>query len=125
MTYQVADNWDNEGALADLSVQPRCEGLRVGRRRIAGDGLIYDDGNLTGELIFDYMTKAQKTAIDSELGLSSVSSNKITITLPYGANRTVGNYNAIVDRPDETVSARFERTRWLQIRYILRGIHAT
>lgn len=125
MTYQVSDGWDNEGGLTELSIQPRCEGLRKGRRRIAGDQLTYDDGDLIGELVFDYMTKEQKAAIDSELGVDSESSNKITITLPFGASRTFNNYNAIVEAPDETVNARFERTRWLQIRYALRRIHAT
>lgn len=124
MTYQIADGYNNAGGLADISIQPATNGLRAGRRIVAGNGQVIEDGFYTTELVYGYLTATQYTTLLSEFGLSGVVANEVTIRLPQNDGRAFANYNAIIIKPDMPSEARFERSKYLNIRFIVRRIAA-
>jgi len=98
MAVQTATGWDNAGALADLSVQPRVYLPEPGRRRRAGDGLTYIDGALVQRMTYGYLTKANYTTTLTEMGVASAESAKMTVRT-LGRDGTEANWNAIITRP--------------------------
>ena len=124
MTYKIAVSYNNAAGLTALSIQPRMNGLVPGRRTTASDGTVYQDGFLSCELIFDYLTPAQYTALLSEMGLSSATSAKVTITLPANISRTDTNYNAIIELPAVPQQGAYERRKWLSVSFNVTRIEA-
>jgi hypothetical protein len=103
MTILVAIGWNNTGALAPFSWQPpKIATITPGRRQRGGDMLVYIDGYYRTALIYGYLTKAIKTAILSELGLTSAESAKITLQLPGRDRDTDQTWNAVVEHDVET-----------------------
>lgn len=118
MDYKVAQGYDQTGGLADFSTPhpPRCAGLRGGRRLMAGDGVMRQDGKRNTVLEFSFFSAAQVSALLTQLGLSyetETISGEFTLTLPSNQDRAFGNYNAVITLPDPIADTAFDRGKWL------------
>lgn len=118
MTYEAATGYNNTAGYVELDPPPRLEVIEDGRIEIAGDGLSYADGFKQGELIWGYLTTTQFTALLTIFGLTSAKSARITISLPIDNNRDHDDCNAIIEKPNP----RFERGRFIDVRFPLRRI---
>jgi hypothetical protein len=116
MAYQVAIGYNQAGALANISVQPRTRGLTPGDRQMSGDGLIYEDGFPGTVLEYGFLTAAQFNTLLGEFGISSAASAKVTIRIPNDA-RSEANYNAIVIKPEFTREGHFEFAIYRDVKF--------
>jgi hypothetical protein len=126
--YQVAAGYNNAAGLADFSTpfEPRCHGLRGGRRLVAGDGVVKQDGRRNTSLIFSFFSAAQVNTLLTQLGLdydTETVSGKFTVTLPSNQDRAFGNYNAVITLPDPIADTEFDRGKWLPFVLTLTNIH--
>lgn len=119
MTYEVATGFNHANSTTPLSIQPRTTGLQPGRRLVAGDRTVVEDGDQTTALEYGYLTPQAYYDIHNELGLHAAVSNEITITIPDNFERDFTAYNAVVERPR---NPRFERGKWLDVAFPLRVI---
>ncbi len=122
MPYQIAIAWDNAGGLADMSKQPRTRGLSPGRRQQAGDRLIKEDGFLRTVLEYGFMTPTEYSTAQSEAGLTSAASAKVTIRLPRNLDRAFTNYNAVIEDISPPSTATFDRGLWISVRFSVTSI---
>ncbi len=122
MPYQIAIAWDNAGGLADMTKQPRTRGLSPGRRQQAGDRLIKEDGTLSTILEYGFLTIVEYTALQSEFGLTSVASAKVTIRLPRNLDRAFTNYNGVIEDISPPSTASFDRGLWINARFRVTGL---
>jgi hypothetical protein len=121
MTYQIAAGHDNEAGLTAIDPQPRMSQLAPGRRQVAGNGMVYEDGFETATLDYGYLTKVQYDALLTAFGLDSAASAQVTIRVPRNSDRTFQNYNAVIVRP---ASLNLDRGKWLGVSFQLQRIEA-
>lgn len=100
MTYQIASGYDNVAGLTQLDPQPRCPGINSGRTIVSVDGMIYEDGYGNADLIYTVLTKDEYDSLLTQMGLTSVKSAQVTVSLPQNQDRNFSNYNAIITKPD-------------------------
>ena len=113
-TYQVADGFDSEGSYADLAPQPYCERVQYGRRADVLSGAVYSDAAYA-DLVHagggnEGITDAEMSALLTSYGVTMITSNDITITLP-GDDRTADNWNGTVF----LLSGRFYKGLWRDV----------
>jgi hypothetical protein len=124
VAYQVAIGYNQAGALADISVQPKTPGLSPGVRDISGDGLIYEDGFKSTTLEYGFLTAAQFNTLLGEFGLSATTASaKVTIRIPNDA-RSEANYNAIIVKPDFTREGQYKFGIYRDVKFKVRRLDA-
>ena len=106
--YQVATGYNNAAGLTTLTHQPFCMGIRAGRRVIAGNGMLIEDGLGSADLVFNLLKKAQYSTVLAEFFITSAPSAQITMRMPRNSDRAFANFNAIVLRPDLPVDGSYE-----------------
>lgn len=99
MAHQIAAGWNNAGALADVTIQPRCTTPTYGRVRRAHDGSLKADGYLRQVWAYGFLTTAQYTTLLTEFGLASAESAEVTVKTA-DRERDTTNWNAIISRPE-------------------------
>lgn len=124
MTYKAALGENiAEVSLVDLDPQPKMRGLKNGRRRVAGNGLTYQDGAGNASLEYGYLTSSDWAGLLTLFGLTGGTvSNAITITLPDNYNRTFSRYNAVVVLPDLPEEAEYTGRKFVSVEFALMGI---
>jgi hypothetical protein len=99
--YQLADGSDAEASYASVDPQPASEGLLYPDRVYAIDGTPIDKG--LPFVIWRYGPQLDEDDYDSlltQFGLSSATSNDVTIKTQTGAGRdTWSDYNGKIIRP--------------------------
>lgn len=123
-TYQVADTFDNEAGYANLDPQPRCEGIQYARRVDVQSHAVYNDAPYA-DLIHAQggnqgLTTAEMNALFTSYGVTSTTSNDITVTLP-GDDRAADNWNGTVS----LLSARFYNGLWRDVVFRVILVSAT
>lgn len=126
--YQMATGFNNAGSLADFSTpfEPRCSGLKGGRRIVSGDAVVRQDGRRNTSLIFSFFSASEVDTLLTQLGLdydTETISGEYTVTLPSNQDRTFGNYNAVITLPDPIADTEFDRGKWLPFILTLTNIH--
>jgi hypothetical protein len=99
--YQVAQGHDNSGALANITPQPRCSGVRYARRTYSADGQVYEDGALLSAWEFTAISESEYAALLIAFGLTAAASAAITARTVISNDRTFGIVNATIIRPAE------------------------
>lgn len=119
MTYQIVDGYNNEGTLADVTVQPRSQGFIAGRFTTAGDGSTVTDGFPSTTWEYTALTEAQFAALNTQFGISrDTPSNQVTIkTNPHEDEDTWGAYNAIIHYPNITREGNYRSGFWHDVEY--------
>ena len=108
MTYEVADGDDNEAGFADVSPQPKSEGIKPTRRTYGADGSVIDEGKYV-ELEFNML--ASQTAYDSlltQFGVNGSLTNDVTVRVRDETWAFV-NKNGTAIRPEMGRDARWGR----------------
>ncbi|RMG85347.1 MAG: hypothetical protein D6712_09670 [Chloroflexi bacterium] len=123
MSYQIALGYNNTVGLTPLQIQPRFFRFEYPLVRPAGDGTLYADGLLSGQLQYNALLSEHYELILSQFGLSfgSAMSSQITIALPRNDDRSFGNYNAIAWYP---IEARYESGAWRDVVIQLTNLEA-
>lgn len=127
MNYAVADGFNNEGGLDDLTPQPATPGgIQTADRIWSADRMSYPDGDKFVELVFTFMEPQEKTDMDVTLGVNEdVTSNEITIRLRLnaasGGQPVFANFNGIVHWP-ETIKR--DMVGWPQVVYRVTALEA-
>jgi hypothetical protein len=133
VAIQVALGYGNTGGLANLTPEPRLEGIAQGRALIAGNRLMRYDGTMRAELIWGFaLISSLSTYWDdfvynnilTQLGLASADSAEITIALPNNRTRTNVNHNGVAYLPDLPSVARWDRRKLSEFRITIQGIVA-
>jgi hypothetical protein len=99
MSYEQADGWNNEGALAPISIQPRCAGIKKAEKRFSVSSVARSSGAQYADLIYTALLADQFDALLAEFGLDSAESSRRTFTLPID-DRTFGVFNGTIIRPE-------------------------
>lgn len=101
-SYQVADEHDNAGALANVSMQPKSDGVFYAAEVTGLTGIAHDEGTAWFEWRYSSIEKANLATVLSELGVPvGTKSNQVTVkTRKDPLNDTFQNYNATVLHPD-------------------------
>lgn len=121
--YQISQGHDNAGSLQTMVPQPHMTGLEWGSREIAGDMLMKLDGFKRGHLVFDYMSKAQRIAFETQAGLSEgVESALVTVRIPRNSDRAFTNFNATIVAPAMPDEAAFASGKYVPIDFVLEGL---
>jgi hypothetical protein len=91
--YKVAPGWGNTAGLTLLDPQPRSTGgevqvgLQFGVPRYGADGSAYFDGQFF-EIKYVALTLAERNSLDSQFGVVTVSSAKVTVSLARWITRS-------------------------------------
>lgn len=96
MTYQCALNYNNTAGYANIAPSPVCKGIQYAYEDTPLGSVQISNGY--AELYFSILTPVEYVALLTTFGLSAASRKEITITLPLN-DRTMGNFNAIVNLP--------------------------
>lgn len=107
MTYQLATAFDNEGGLAAMVVQPKTpSGIQTAERIWAVSGASFPEGQQFIDLVFTFMTPAEKEAFDAQAGISAITtSSEVTVRIrtnhtSSGDTPLFANYNGIIHYPE-------------------------
>lgn len=124
MTYQIADGFDQTGSLADVLVQPRCEGIIYPDRIVALDDTEYDDGYGLTKWEYSMLTSDQFNALLAQFGLSStVLTNDVTISTRID-DRTFANYNGKIVLPINGKERKYRRGFWRDVTFRIKQLEA-
>lgn len=99
-TYKVAEGFNAATAdFADISPQPKSQGIRPTRRTFSGDATINDEGSYC-ELEFSALQdETEYQALLTQFGIESSLSAQVSVYIRNGVY-TFGYYNAIVVQPE-------------------------
>ena len=123
-TYQVADGFDNEAGFADVSPQPKSEGIKPSRRTYGGDGSVYDEGTYV-ELVFNMIPDvASYQSLLNQFGVQSALTNDVTVKV---RNETFAfvNKNGTAIRPEPGRDVRWNKFFPRNVVILIRGLAAT
>lgn len=117
MAFQAATGHNNAGSLADVTPQPRSEGIQYADIRYSADGSVVRHGYARTEWRYGFMTRTQFAAMQSALGVSeSTKSAAVTIrTLINSDFQTYANYNATAINPEPGDGYTFEGGMYLNV----------
>ena len=122
MPYQIVDGHDNEGTLADVTLQPASPIVEAGRVRVAGDTLSYADGFETAYWAYeDLLPNSDYETLLTEFGVSAAESNEVTVRTYSRGTRTFANYNAVIRKP---LKAKYKEGFWRNVVFELTLIEA-
>lgn len=123
--YRFAAGYNN-GTLADWPImEPRCTGLKAGRRLVSGNGQVIEDGFNGCQLMYSYLTKPDLETLLAFTGLDDSPSVECTITLPRNLDRDFIPYNAILVRPDHPDEGQQTMGKWVDVRFTVQRIEGT
>lgn len=101
MTYLVAVGHNGTASYGTVDPQPKCRGMRWGRRMLAGDGLEYEDGFRSAAWQYGYLTVAQMGTLLSQFGLGEgTPSAFVTVRTWRNSDRVFADYNATMLMPE-------------------------
>lgn len=118
-TYQVADGHDQAGSLADVTSQPKSDGVFFTREITGLTGIAYDAGTAWFEWQYSSIMAADLATLLTELGVPvGTKSNEVTVnTRQDPVNNTFANYNAVVKHPDLDGKPKYGRYRNVVVRF--------
>lgn len=121
--YQIYPGWDMAGSLVDMIIQPSMPGQSWPSREMAGDLLTKPDGFKHCQLIFDFMSIAQRVSFETQAGLSeTVESARVTVRVPRNSDRAFTNYNAVITSGPMPDDIAFKFGKYNPITYYLDGM---
>lgn len=122
--YQVADGHDNEGGLADINPQPKCEGIQVTRRTRNPDKTLTDEAPYV-EFIFNMVPDvAAYQSILTQFGVISATTNDVTIKV-RDQTFAAANKNGTAEQPQIGPDVRWNNYFPRNVKLLVRDLAAT
>ena len=124
--YEVADGHDNEAGYSTIAPQPRCKGIQYPEYVVAASGDVIPRGDPFVDLEWrGLITAAEYSAILTSFGLTTDTTNDVTISLPDAGRSTFSDYNgkAVHQRTKDYVE--FERGFYRNVRITVKELAGT